>query len=88
MLGLFLLPSPLLAQDRDAKVRNDRKAFEASNGWIDKDLSEGVLSDDDVSPTCIRGEAIAMRHALPFVAPICLVTTTCSLAQEAQHGSA
>ena len=38
----LLLSSPLLAQDRDTKVRNDRKAFGASKDWIYNDLGEGV----------------------------------------------
>ena len=42
LLGLVLLSSPLLAQDRDAKVRNDRQAFGASRDWIYNDLGEGV----------------------------------------------
>ncbi len=42
LLGLLLLSSPAPAQDRDAKVRNDRKAFEASRDWIYNDLGEGV----------------------------------------------
>ena len=42
LLGLVLLSSPLLAQDRDTKVRNDRKAFGASKDWIYNDLGEGV----------------------------------------------
>jgi serine protease Do len=41
-LGLLLLSSPLLGQDRDSKVRNDRKAFQASQDWIYNDLGEGV----------------------------------------------
>src|SRR3954470_22566498 len=41
-LGLVLLSSPLLAQDRDTKVRNDRKAFGASKDWIYNDLAGGV----------------------------------------------
>src|SRR3954469_10403997 len=41
MLGLILVSSPLLAQDRDAKVRNDRQAFGASRDWIYNDLAEG-----------------------------------------------
>jgi serine protease Do len=32
----------LFAQDRDTKVRNDRKTFEASKGWIYNDLAEGI----------------------------------------------
>ena len=42
LLGLILLSTPLPAQDRDAKVRNDRKAFGASRDWIYNDLGEGV----------------------------------------------
>jgi hypothetical protein len=42
LLALVLLSSPLHAQDRDAKVRNDRQAFGASNDWIYNDLDEGV----------------------------------------------
>src|SRR5881227_2373190 len=41
-LGLVILSSPLLAQDRDAKVRNDRKAFVTSKDWIYNDLGEGI----------------------------------------------
>jgi serine protease Do len=32
----------LFAQDRDTKVRNDRKTFEASNDWIYNNLAEGI----------------------------------------------
>src|SRR3954449_6966193 len=44
VLGLLLVSSPNLAQaqDRDTKVRNDRKAFGASRDWIYNDLGEGV----------------------------------------------
>src|SRR3954462_6472478 len=42
LLGLILLSSPLAAQDRDARVRNDRKAFGASKDWIYNDLAGGV----------------------------------------------
>src|SRR4051794_23453807 len=42
VLALLLLSSPLLAQDRDTKVRNDRKAFGVSKDWIYNDLGEGV----------------------------------------------
>ncbi len=42
LLGLLLLATQATAQDRDAKVRNDRKAFVASQDWIYNDLSEGV----------------------------------------------
>lgn len=42
LLGLILLSSPLAAQDRDVRVRNDRKAFGASNDWIYNDLAGGV----------------------------------------------
>ncbi len=42
LLGLLLLTNQATAQDRDAKVRNDRKAFGASKGWIYNDLGEGV----------------------------------------------
>nr|WP_083714027.1 DUF2293 domain-containing protein [Paludisphaera borealis] len=43
-LALILLSSPLHAhaQDRDAKVRNDRQAFGASRDWIYNDLDEGL----------------------------------------------
>jgi serine protease Do len=41
--GLLLLaPTQLRAQDRDTKVRNDRKTFEASQDWIYNDLEEGL----------------------------------------------
>src|SRR3954469_11277115 len=44
VLGLLLVSSssPTLGQDRDTKVRNDRKAFGASRDWIYNDLGEGV----------------------------------------------
>jgi len=42
-IGLWITVSaPLLAQDRDTKVRNDRKAFQASTDWIYNDLAEGI----------------------------------------------
>jgi hypothetical protein len=44
-LGLILLlpaAAPLHAQDRDTKVRNDRKAFEGSKDWVYNDLAEGL----------------------------------------------
>ncbi len=47
LLLLFSSSSPLLAQDRDAKVRDDRKAFGASKDWIYNDLSEGVRAAKD-----------------------------------------
>ena len=31
-----------VAQDRDAKVRNDRKQFEEDASWIYNDLAKGV----------------------------------------------
>src|SRR4051794_17455095 len=42
LLGLLLLTTQATAQDRDAKVRNDRQAFVASKDWIYNDLGEGV----------------------------------------------
>jgi hypothetical protein len=42
LLGLILLASPLAAQDRDTKVRNDRKAFGTSSDWIYNDLGRGI----------------------------------------------
>lgn len=39
---VLVLSSPLHAQDRDTKVRNDRQAFEASRDWIYNNLDEGV----------------------------------------------
>src|SRR3954466_3816106 len=42
VLGMLLLASPIMAQDRDTKVRDDRKAFGASRDWIYNDLGEGV----------------------------------------------
>lgn len=41
-LGLLLAPGLLPAQDRDAKVRNDRETFRASRDWIYNDLEEGI----------------------------------------------
>ena len=42
LLCLLLLTTQATAQDRDTKVRNDRKAFGASGDWIYNDLGEGV----------------------------------------------
>jgi serine protease Do len=42
LLGLLLLSSPALAQDRDTKVRHDRETFQASKNWIYNDLGEGI----------------------------------------------
>ena len=42
LLGLLFQTSPILGQDRDAKVRHDRETFQASNDWIYNDLGEGV----------------------------------------------
>jgi hypothetical protein len=36
------MSSSVLGQDRDAKVRNDRRTFQSSRDWIYNDLSEGV----------------------------------------------
>ena len=43
VIGLLVLNAGrLLAQDRDTKVRNDRKAFDASKVWIYNDLNQGI----------------------------------------------
>src|SRR3954462_12478746 len=42
LIGLLLMSSTATSQDRDAKVRNDCKAFGASKDWIYNDLGEGV----------------------------------------------
>ena len=42
LIGLLLLSSWASAQDRDTKVRDDRKAFGASKDWIYNDLGAGV----------------------------------------------
>jgi serine protease Do len=43
VIGLLVLDAGrLLAQDRNTKVRNDRKTFEASQDWIYNDLNEGI----------------------------------------------
>ncbi len=41
-LGVLLAVSPALGQDRDTKVRDDRKTFQASRDWIYNDLGEGI----------------------------------------------
>jgi serine protease Do len=38
VFGLLLVCSPLVAQDRETKVRNDREAFRDSKDWIYNDL--------------------------------------------------
>jgi hypothetical protein len=42
LLLLLLGSDRISAQDRDTKVRNDRKAFEGSKDWVYNDLGEGV----------------------------------------------
>lgn len=42
LLALTLATPLASAQDRDTKVRDDRKAFEGSDAWIYNDLSEGI----------------------------------------------
>jgi serine protease Do len=43
VLGLVIVMAGRLpAQDRDTKVRNDRKTFQESTGWIYNDLNEGI----------------------------------------------
>ena len=42
LLGLLLQTSPILAQDRDTKVRHDRETFQASKDWIYNDLAAGI----------------------------------------------
>jgi hypothetical protein len=41
-LGLLLAASTAFAQDRDTKVRNDRRAFQGSKDWVYNDLDEGL----------------------------------------------
>ncbi|WP_435007938.1 Trx7/PDZ domain-containing (seleno)protein [Tundrisphaera lichenicola] len=41
-LGLLLVASESLAQDRDTKVRNDRAAFQESKDWFYNDLSRAI----------------------------------------------
>src|SRR4051812_24823266 len=48
LIGLWLLVAgEARAQDRDAKVRNDREAFRASQDWIYNDLDAGVRAARD-----------------------------------------
>jgi hypothetical protein len=42
LIGLVLGAVPAPAQDRDTKVRNDRKAFADSQDWIYNNLAEGI----------------------------------------------
>jgi hypothetical protein len=50
VLGLWIVAAERLpAQDRDTKVRNDRKAFEASHDWIYNDLNEGIRAAKDAN---------------------------------------
>ena len=39
---LCVAAAPLLAQDRETKVRNDRERFAKSDQWIYNDLEKGV----------------------------------------------
>lgn len=77
LAALLLTLTPTLAQDRDTKVRNDRKAYQASPEWIYNDLPRGF---DEAKRTgkpllivfrCIPCEAcakfddeVARRHPL------------------------
>jgi hypothetical protein len=42
LLGLLLVSTPTWGQNRDAKVRNDRRAFQDSKDWIYNDLDAGA----------------------------------------------
>lgn len=42
LLSLGLRTDRLLAQDRDTKVKNDRKAFQESKDWIYNNVAEGI----------------------------------------------
>jgi serine protease Do len=43
LLGCIAIAAqPLVAQDRETKVRNDRKAFETSKEWVYNNLDEGL----------------------------------------------
>jgi hypothetical protein len=42
LFGIIALSLPASAQDRDTKVRNDRKTFAASTDWIYNDLAAGL----------------------------------------------
>jgi serine protease Do len=44
VLALSSLSNPLMAQDRDTKVRGDRKEFGTSKDWIYNDLAGGVVA--------------------------------------------
>jgi serine protease Do len=46
-LGMFLISLPAPGQDRDTKVRNDRKAFQSSLDWIYNDLDQGVRASKE-----------------------------------------
>ena len=53
-LALLITVSPAHAQDRDTKVRNDRKAFGASKDWIYNDLAGGVRAASDSGKPHLR----------------------------------
>lgn len=42
ILGLLVLSAPASAQDRDTRVRNDRRTLGASGDWVYNDLAAGV----------------------------------------------
>ncbi|WP_406694104.1 Trx7/PDZ domain-containing (seleno)protein [Singulisphaera sp. Ch08] len=42
-LGVLIVATqPIIAQDRETKVRNDRKSFETSKDWVYNNLDEGL----------------------------------------------
>jgi hypothetical protein len=43
---LVVIPGAIRAQDRDTKVRNDRKAFQSSKDWIYNDLEHGIRAGE------------------------------------------
>ncbi len=53
-LLLTALASTAIAQDRDTKVRNDRKAVAGDDSWIYNDLARGVkLARDEKKPLLV-----------------------------------
>lgn len=54
LLFLTALTSTAIAQDRDTKVRNDRKAVAGDDSWIYNDLARGVkLARDEKKPLLV-----------------------------------
>lgn len=68
LLGLVgLMATPLFAQDRDTKVRNDRRTFQGSKDWVYNDLDAGIkLARESNKPMLIIFRCIPCEACQEF----------------------